>query len=44
MGVDTSYIQPGFQGVEEEEHYPIDNDLEGEGLDDNDDTGNYRED
>lgn len=44
LGVNTSYLQPGFQGDIEENYTYIDSDREGEGLDDNDDTGNYRED
>ena len=42
--MNTSYLQPGFQGDIEENYTYIDSDREGEGLDDNDDTGNYRED
>tara|TARA_Y100000593_G_scaffold94681_1_gene195089 strand:- start:6909 stop:11696 length:4788 start_codon:yes stop_codon:yes gene_type:complete len=44
MGINTSHLQPGFQGGEEEEYTPEDHDREGEGLDDHDDSGNYRED
>ena len=44
MGINTSHLQPGFQGGEEEEYTPEDLDREGEGLDDHDDSGNYRED
>ena len=44
MGIHISNIQPGFSGIEEESHIPGDDDREGEGLDDFDDSGDYRED
>ena len=50
IGIDTSLLQPGWSGqsldsnLQSLEHIPKDDDLEREGLDDNDDTGNYRED
>ena len=44
MGVNSSNLQPGFSGDEEENYIPEDEDREGEGLDDFDDSGDYRED
>ena len=43
MGINSSNLQPGFSGEEEENYIPEDEDREGEGLDDFDDSGDYRE-
>jgi len=48
IGIDTSLLQPGVPGVEEEEEVDegygqYDQDREGEGEDDADDDGDYRE-